>query len=268
MISSLHIQTETKEGRTLLKQVFFTPPFKVADITEDRKSEMLRLMLMSSSPGILDGDAYDLKIDIAAGSSLDLRTQSFQRIFMMKKSASQNLEVNMNKNSSFCFLPHPAVPHVKSDFTAHNKINLSDQCSLIWGEVLTCGRKLNGEVFQFSKYHNLTEIFLNGRLILKENLLMRPASHALHAMGYLEGFTHQASFIYLNETAPMNEFNELITTQLSDEKEIAFGVTLAPVSGLIVRILGHRAEQLHECLKKIAQGLHTHTSKKEQVYAK
>jgi len=63
MIAKLHIETISKKGITCLKQSYCTPPFKVANITEDKSSNRLQLMLMSSSPGILDDDEYELKIE-------------------------------------------------------------------------------------------------------------------------------------------------------------------------------------------------------------
>ncbi|MEP7144424.1 MAG: urease accessory protein UreD [Ferruginibacter sp.] len=252
MIATLHILASARENRTFLKSTYFTPPFKVADITEDKKANQLHLMLMSSSPGILDGDRYQLKIELEEGCSLQLHTQSYQRLFNMKQSASQALEVCLAPHSSFCFLPHPSVPHAASDFTSSNKIFLSQNCSLLFGEILTCGRKLNGEVFLFSKYHNITEVFLRDKLILKENLLIEPATLNLAAIGQLEGFTHQASLIYLHSTAVVNPLGELVNNFLSNQAGIIFGITEAPVNGLIVRILGYKAEQLHDCLKAIA----------------
>ena len=127
-----------------------------------------------------------------------------------------------------------------------------DGCRLIWAEVLTCGRKLNGEVFQFSKYHTVTEVFINKKLVVKENVLIRPASMNLTAIGQLEGFTHQASLLYLNENIALNELTKTITDGLAQQPDILFGVSAAPVSGLLVRLLGQRAEQLHACLKTIA----------------
>jgi urease accessory protein len=162
--------------------------------------DRLHLMLMSSSPGILDGDQYQLKIELEEGCSLELHTQSYQRLFNMKQSAAQSLEVHLSVGSSFCFLPHPAVPHAAAVFKSTNKIYLQENCSIVFGEILTCGRKLNGEVFLFSKYHNLTEIYLQQKLIIKENLLIEPATINVHAIGQLEGFTHQASLIYLHAT--------------------------------------------------------------------
>jgi urease accessory protein len=236
---------------TYLKNTYCTTPFKVANITEDKTSDPLHLMVMSSSPGILDGDQYQLKIELEEGCSLQLHTQSYQRLFNMRQSAAQSLEVYLAPNTAFCFLPHPAVPHAAAVFKSINKIYLEDNCSLIFGEILTCGRKLNGEVFLFSKYHNLTEVYLRNKLIIKENLLIEPANINVNAIGQLEGFTHQASLIYLHTTTELKPLIEQVNELLVKQNGISFGVTEAPVNGLIIRILGYKAEQLHDCLKTI-----------------
>jgi urease accessory protein len=252
MRATLHIQTACREGRTYLKKAYCTPPFKIADVTENKKENRLQLMLMSASPGILDGDEYRMTIDLAENTSVQLSTQSYQRLFTMKQGASQHLQIQMAAGSSFCFLPHPTVPHKASDFTAINHIYLSAHCTLVWGEVLTCGRKLNDEVFSFSKYHTLTKILLNDRLVIKENLLIQPAATDVFAMGWLEGYTHQASLIYLHETTAIPETCKRIEEGLSQQPDLIFGITAAPVNGLIIRLLGQKAEQLHDCLKRIA----------------
>ncbi|MEP7106323.1 MAG: urease accessory protein UreD [Ferruginibacter sp.] len=247
----IYIQTEVRENRTHLKTARFTAPFKVANITEDKKANQLDLMLMSSSPGILDGDRYQLKIDLEEGSSLRLYTQSYLRLYNMKRCASQSLEVHLSPYSSFCFLPHPTVPHAASVFKSTNKIYLAEKCSLVFGEILTCGRKLNEEVFLFSKYHNITEIFLQNKLIIKENLLIEPANINLNAIGQLEGYTHQATLTYLNATVEIKPLSELVHEFLSRQAGIMFGITTASANGLIIRLLGFHAEQLHNCMKQI-----------------
>ncbi|MEO6719721.1 MAG: urease accessory protein UreD [Ferruginibacter sp.] len=257
MISRLNIQAAVKADRTYLKNVFFTTPFKIANITENRKARQLKLMLMSSSPGILDGDQYQIKIDLDTGSSVQLLTQSYQRLFNMKESATQSMEVNMAAGSSFFYLPHPAVPHKQSSFSATNKIYLATRCSLILGEILTCGRKLNGEVFLFSKYHSITEIYLENKLVVKENLLIQPALTNVNAIGQLEGFTHQASLIYLDEQALDVELSKSLQGFLGGQNNIMFGITKAPVKGLIIRLLGQKAEQLYDCLVKMGEMINT-----------
>ena len=252
MIAQLHIRTVCREGITYLGRTYFTPPFKVANITEDKQSQPLHLMLMNSSPGVLDGDDYEIKIELTENSSLHLHTQSYQRLFNMQQGARQNQEVYMEKNTSLVYLPHPAVPHEKSIFKSVNRIYLSDACSLVWGEILTCGRKLNGEIFSFSSYRNSTEVYINNKLIIKEILLMQPAITDPSALGQLEGFTHQASLIILHDPIFVNEQADMVHEYLSGQEKIQFGVSTTAGNGLIVRILGYGAEVLHHHLQMIA----------------
>jgi urease accessory protein len=266
MIARLHIQTKLREGITYLKDAYFTPPFKLADIREDKGDKTLQLVLMSSSPGILDGDEYHINVDVAENCSLRLTTQSYQRLFSMKRSASQQIKVNMAEGSWFCYLPHPTVPHEEANFISKSKIYLSDNCNLIWGETLTCGRKQNGEVFLFSRYQSLTEIYLNGKLIIKENLLIKPTHIDVNAIGQLENYTHQASLIALGQSINVKDFKESINAYLVGQTHITYGVTETPKNGILVRILGYKGEQLHNALSKITDIIQS-DKKSQPIYA-
>lgn len=250
--SELFIKTALRGNITYLKEAFFKQPFKLADIRENKQDSLLQLMLMSSSPGILDGDQYEIQIDLAENSALQLHTQSYQRIFTMSGEASQQLNVRMLSGSFFYYLPHPTVPHEGSSFKSVNKIYLSTGCELIFGEILTCGRKLNGEVFGLRKYHNLTEIYLNEKLIIKENLLIQPELFDSLKLGLLEGYTHQASLIYLKEDLNVRLLQDEVVALIQDTPDVEYGTSELPCSGMILRVLGNKAEQLHNLLKLVA----------------
>ncbi len=87
---------------THLKSAYHTTPFKVAEIREDKNSAVLELMLMSSSPGILDGDCYDFEVTVQENCKLEFSTQSYQRIFTMKGSAvAKKMKVAIKKMVSY-----------------------------------------------------------------------------------------------------------------------------------------------------------------------
>jgi urease accessory protein len=260
MNSQLHIKVAKRNECSYLKKAFFTTPFKVMNITEDKMGRQLHLMLMSSSPGILDGDEYDMKIEVEQHSSLQLHTQAYQRLFKMKHGATQQMNVNLQDGASFCYLPHPSVPHEQSIFISRNNFYLADNCQFLFGEILTCGRKLNGELFLFSKYHSITNIYINNKLVIKENLLMQPSVINVHTTGQLEGYTHQASMIYLETGVDIKNIQQQLIDLLSIEKNMDAGVSAAPVNGLIVRLLGNGAEQLYDCLQRIRKLLQTKDS--------
>ena len=60
MKAALQIQTLLRDEITTIKNCYFTPPFKIMNITEDKRGGDLHLMLMSSSPGILDEDVFEI----------------------------------------------------------------------------------------------------------------------------------------------------------------------------------------------------------------
>ncbi|MEP7253418.1 MAG: urease accessory protein UreD, partial [Ginsengibacter sp.] len=221
----LHIVAANKSGSTYLSNAFYKQPFKLANITEGGPADWLRLMITSSSPGVLNNDEYNLMVELEADAKVHLTTQGYQRIFSMKNAASQHMEILMGNNASLCFLPHPSVPHAKSSFLSINNIYLSDHHHLICSEIITCGRKLSGEAFKFQRYHSLTNVFLNNKMVVRENVLLEPLSVNVHSIGQLEGYSHQSTLLFIDDSADMKELAELCYSQLSASEGISFGIS-------------------------------------------
>ncbi len=257
----LHIVAAHKNDKSFLRSAYYKQPFKLANVTEDKSRDGLHLMITSSSPGVLDNDEYFIEIAVEENARLYLSTQGYQRIFTMHNKASQCMDIQVDKNASFYFLPHPTAPHAFSNFTAINNIHLHPQHNLVWSEIITCGRKLSGEKFQFTKYHNLTNIYINDKLVVRENILLEPANIMATALGQLEGYTHQATLLFLNQHYDMGEIMKKATELLSQTEDIIFGISLLPVNGLIFRQLGYKAEQLFNNNKRIAQLIEQHLAR-------
>ena len=252
LTANLYIETALRNEKTILKKSFCSAPFKIADITEDKSQNNLRIMLMSSSPGILDGDEFKLEIDVTDGCCLELQTQSYQRLFQMKQGARQFFNVHIRRGSSLVYIPHPIVPHENSIFLSKNKIVMDETSSLIWGEIMSCGRKVGDEVFKFTCYQSTTEIFFGEKLVVKENIRMKPAETDLKAIGQLEGYTHQASLIFIDNVKDIKNKKEAIISLLQQQEHVEFGVSGLPVNGMIVRLLGYKAEQLFDLSENIS----------------
>jgi urease accessory protein len=250
--NTLHIIAAQKDHKTYLKKSFCKQPFKLADITEDKSGNKLSVMIRSSSPGIMDNDHYHIKIEVEQNAHLNLITQGYQRLYTMTNQASQFMEVNLENNCSLCFMPHPCVPHKASDYSSVNNIYLSTHHCLTWSEVITCGRKLSGEEFLFRRYHNVTNVYLNGKLVVKENILLQPLRNNLQTIGQLEGFTHQSTLLFINNSADIKKISVECCRMLSGIDGISFGLSKLPVNGLIFRLLGYHGEILFDCNKKLA----------------
>ena len=261
----LHITAGYKNDHTYLKQCFHKQPFKLANITENKSDGLLRLMITSSSPGILSSDDYKIEIEVEEDANILVTTQGYQRLFTMADAARQSMHVHVANNGSLIYLPHPNVPHEGSSFSSFNNIYLQRKHNLVWSEIITCGRKLSGEKFKFTRFQNVTNVYLNEKLVVKENVLLEPTKRNIHAIGQLEGYTHQSTLLFLNDLINMEEILKQGIDLLSGIEGITFGISLLPVNGIIFRILGFKGEQLFNCNNKISALIHQVTLPKAVV---
>lgn len=254
----LKISTGIVEGYHRLIDQYFTVPFGLLRFGARTPSDpWLRYMIRSNSPGVLNGDFYDMQFTIADNTSLGLETQAYQRIYEMIDGgkAFQEVKVKVGENALFHYIPHPTVPHKNSNFSTKNIINLKKSSKLIWGEVITCGRKLYGEVFEFKRLMSHTEIFVDDELIFKDKILFEPKVTDINALGQLEGYTHQATlFTYQNEISE-DEMYEFLLESVKDQEEIEFGLSTTLMDAVVIRIVGNSGEQLYKILKKIEDNI-------------
>ena len=82
---------------------------------------------------------------------------------------------------------------------------------------------------------------------------MQPAITSVNHIGQMEGFTHQASLILLDEKLDVKNLIKELNEYFIVQPDIIFGITSAQQNGIILRILGQKAEQLFTCLKKVAE---------------
>lgn len=252
MINKLDLTVGQRAGKSYLKDTYFTRPFRIANVGENRPDPALYLMIMSSSPGILDNDCYDIEINTEMDSRLQLQTQSYQRLFKMKDGASQKMVIKLHEGSELSYIQHPIVPHGESIFKAHNTVYMSHKSIFTYGEIITCGRKLSGEIFQFKEFQNLTEIYYDNKMLIKDNILLEPLLMKVDSIGQLEGYTHQATLIHVNTRVEDIESQATHIYELLEKEEgIIFGLSQPLPNAIIIRILGNGGEQLFDSFKRI-----------------
>ena len=262
-MGNLYIKTGFKEGKSYLMDSYVSVPFRITNVGQIKEDGCLYMMLGSSSPGLLDTDNHEIDINVEENSRFQLQTQSYQRLYNMKKGSSQITKVKLAPNSAFCYVPHPVVPQENSIFRNHTIIHLEKNCELILSEIITCGRKnsefispdreIFGEIFKFTYFQNVTEICFNDLLILKDKIILEPQIVPVDTVIQLEGYTHQATFIYLN-TGNSSVAYELIAEILKImeyEENISFGVSEMAANGFVLRVLGNGGEQLFNCFQQI-----------------
>jgi urease accessory protein len=249
MNSHLNIIAGYKQGKSYIKELYVTPPFRVVSVGQTKNDNKLYQIIMSSSPGILDGDQYQLEIALEKGAWLQLKSQSYQRLFTMKDKAVQRFNILMEDETNFSYVPHPVVPHKDSSFKSKTTIHIAKNSSITIGEIITCGRKHFGEVFELKSFHNLVEIYHNNKLILKDNVLIQPDLIPIESIGNLEQYTHQGTLIFYSTKDNVNKeelVEKIVHTAENFQSEIEIGISTMEHTGFVLRAVGNGGEVMYK----------------------
>lgn len=253
MKGSLKLSVDFKEARSCLKDMYFSAPFKVMNISA-RKAVKLDLMIMSSSPGMLDQDDYQVEISLAPNSWLNLLNQAYQRIYPSVAGTRQNQVFHLSKKSTLIYLATPLVPHRSAHFTGKTSVYLEDEATLIMGEIITCGRKNQEDPFAFDLLKLDLEVMFEGDgLIFKEKQYLAPNEVSLSQMGLYSAFTHQASLYVFNNQLDHTILTAELLALLNDYPHLSAGVTPSWKYGTIVKVLGTKAEELVNLLNALKE---------------
>lgn len=266
MNSKLKLSTKlSANGTTQLAEYFATPPFKVMTLPNysDAWQNGLNAMQMSSSPGVLAGDVLDIQITLAKSTALSLNTQAFTRVQAMNAgdSAEQITQIHLAEQSRLFYLPHPLVLHKDSAFKQKTLIEMGENSELIYGEIVAIGRVLNDERFAFRQFSSHLKIYAlqndgKKRPLVSDCIQWLPAQTNLTALSQMEGYSHQGSLTYLSlgkSTVELKGILQEIHAYIAEEKTMLVGASLLNESGIMVRVLGHRAEEIQNLFQELGK---------------
>ena len=175
----------------------------------------------------------------------------------------QTTHISLAENSRLFYLPHPLVLHKDSVFKQQTQIEMGEQSELIYGEIVAIGRVLNDERFAFRQFSSHLKIYAlqndgKKRPLVSDCIQWLPSKMNLTALSQMENYSHQGSLTYLNlakSNAEIKQQVQALQQQFTDEKALLIGISLLNECGLMVRVLGHRAETIQQLFEKIGKQL-------------
>ncbi len=257
MEARIKLTIAQREGRSYPLSLYVTPPFRVVSVGQLRHDGGAYLMQMSTSPGILNGDDYQIDITLQPNTRLQMLSQSYLRIFDMDGSATQHIYIGVGDGAYFSQVSHPIVPHRNSSFSSSTEVTLGAESTFLQSEIITCGRKFHGEEFEFRDFSNSIEVRADGVLRVKDRVWLNPKTTPLRTCGLLEGFTHQGTLVFQTtcDGSNIEQCIEHIYTLLTQVDNIDFGVSQSHYSGFVVRVLGVSGETLYNSFLQIQEYL-------------
>ncbi len=252
-ISQVKLVTELREGKTVLKDVAFTAPFKIMQpfyLSDD----YMQVMVLTASAGIMEGDVQNFDIHVGKGSKLEYLSQAYEKIHRMKEgSAKRTTKIVLEEDSFLKYAPLPTIPFKDSAFENQISVKLKDHTSqMIFQEILSAGRVACGEAFGYRYYHNHVEVEKAGELIYLDNTRFDPELFAMAGLGMYEGFTHLLNLVFFN-IEKTGDWVSQVREIIDETPDMEGGVTRIASGDAMVRILGKGSEPLLKISERIQQ---------------
>jgi urease accessory protein len=251
--------------KTVLLERFHLAPLKVSKTFYLEDDGQLAVYLMDASPGMLDGDSYDVDIRLGRGCSVYLTNQSFTKIHPSSGSiASLRQTFVLDENAVLEYFPEPVIPYAGSRFSGNTEFHLDRGASLLFSEIVTPGRTHRGEHFQYDLLSNQLRVYKQGRLVAWEHFRLEPALDSYSQLGAFENYTHMGAMWVISEEVNEKLLEEMRScasrlmepyrqgdTVRGAAVNPLVGMSLTAKEGIAVRLLGHNVWQLQEVIKAL-----------------
>jgi urease accessory protein len=158
------IATRSEDGRTVLATLRSDPPLTL------RQTGPTRVHLVSTGAGPLGGDQLHLDVDVAAGTTLDVRSVASTLVLPGLDGAVSlmSIDARVGAGAVLRFTPEPTVLAAGCAHHLRVRLSLAEDASVVWREEIVFGR--HGE--RPGHCHARFDATIGGRPLLRQELVV------------------------------------------------------------------------------------------------
>ena len=248
------LEIELKQGsskKTSITKQFSQVPLQIQRAVYLEKSlpEMAYLYIISPSGGILQGDRYKIDITLKNNAVSHITTQGATRIYSMNSNfALQITNITVDENCYLEYIPDQIIPYQNSRYYQKVNLNVHDNATVIYSEVLTPGRVAMREIFEYDICYLRTYCKnQDGKFRCLENMKIIPKKQEMQTLGVFGKYNIVGTVYVLTKKNQITELENIINENLKKINLISGGTSILPnEAGIIVKILGNNTEKVFE----------------------
>ncbi len=253
-ILDLELQKDNA-GKTVVTKQFSQVPlqFQRAIYPENSLPEMAYLYVISLSGGILQGDRYRTDLLLKNGAIAHMTTQGATSIYSMNSNfASQIVNITVNENCYLEYIPDQIIPYKNSRYYQKVNLNVHNNSTLIYSEILTPGRVAMGESFEYDICYLRTHCKNQDKKIrFLENTKIEPKKQRLRDFGILGEYGTLGTVYIMTRKEDVIELENSINKEIRNIDTVFVGTSILPdESGIIIRVLGKRTDNVFDVIFK------------------
>ena len=256
-ILDLELQKDST-GKTVVKRQFSQVPLQFQRVLypENSLPEMAYLYVISPSGGILQGDRYRTDVLLKNKAIAHMTTQGATSIYSMNSNfASQILNITVDENCYLEYIPDQLIPHKNSRYYQKVNLNVHNNSTLIYSEILTPGRVAMEESFEYDICYLRTHCKNQDKKIrFLENTKIEPKKQRLEDFGILGEYRIVGTVYILTRKEDVIGLENTINENIRNIDGVSVGTSILPdESGIVIRILGKKTDSVFDVIFKILE---------------
>lgn len=244
--------------RSVARDIFFEQALKVIRPIYLNGSNIPTFYIVNVGGGYLDGDRYRLNVKVKENAATTLTSQGATKIYKtLKDHVEQYQTFTIEDNAYMEYVGDPIIAYKDAKFYQHNQYHLAKTGAMFYTDILTPGYSPDEAHFTYDYLHLLNEIFVDGELVVYDNLLLDPNKNRVDALGYMEGYSHLGSCYFIHPDANKETVEELyeIMAPYAKQEDCRIGITELATHGISIRILAHQTDLILVILNDVQQQL-------------
>lgn len=256
------LRVERVAGASAVTSAWARNPMKL--LTPRARGASVWAFTSSFGGGLVAGDQTTLSVELGVGAGCFVGTQASTKVYRNPTGlpSGHRTEAMLGPGSLLVFAPDPVQAFAQSSYEQRQEFRLARDAGLVLVDWFTAGRTARGERWQLDSYHSRNDVFVDGRRVFVDSLLLEPGQGALDGPHRLGRFNCVANLLLVGPVAA--SVGERLQ-EMADETPVArAGRTISMTSrfndGLIVRIAGESTEEVGRMLHSRLHPLVSHLS--------
>jgi urease accessory protein len=258
-ILRLELRKDSTNGNTVIKELYSRVPLFAQRVMylEETIPAMAYVYIVSPSGGILQGDRYLIDITSHNKTFAHVTTQGATRVYKMEKNyASQTINIKVEEESYFEYIPDQIIPFRNSRFYQEVHLNVHDNATMIYSEVIVPGRVASGEAFEYDICYIKT-VGKNqlGRIRIIDTLKLEPSTESIKGKNNFGNMNVVGTVYIITKENFVNDLHHEIAEKiriLEAKGKLTGGVSILPArQGILARILGYSSEDVKKIIFEV-----------------
>ena len=241
---------EKKNGKTIINDIYHKGVLKVSHTIYLDKEKIPCYFFMHMGGGYIEGESCSNYIELKKGSRCVITTQAPTIIYQSrsKKKCKQYSMINLEEESVLEYILDNTILFKDARYEQNTEIHLHKSSSLIYADGITAGWSPEGENFKYKSVQLKSNVYINNKLVLLDNLIINPSENDVTKLGFFEEYSNFGTLLVINK-----EINDLVINDLRKiigelNLPIDFGVSKLEVNGFVLRVLGNLSQHIEKAI--------------------